>query len=211
MRRGPPFVDAAESPVPMAWIPMHVVRPFGHEAHPYVVPYEPLRRLFAMATPQPQAPPVVQHIWCSVGISKKMEDVFVGFILNQAGQNITEYVVYLDTMGGSPFSAVALYNFIKSIPEDDGLQHGKCVFGWRAVFPGFPASLRCAWFAVHDPPDDDVQAVPSRPNKLFRVRNSEAEPARNRPDDAEHHLYGDLSSREAAPHPISYPTPGTAL
>jgi ATP-dependent protease ClpP protease subunit len=48
-----------------------------------------------------------------------MEDVFTGFINNQAqnGQNITEYVVYLATLGGSPFSAISLYNFIKSIPQ----------------------------------------------------------------------------------------------
>jgi ATP-dependent protease ClpP protease subunit len=61
----------------------------------------------------------VQHIWCSVNITKKMEDVFIGYILNQAqiGANVSEYVVYLSTTGGSPFSAVNLYNFIKSIPQ----------------------------------------------------------------------------------------------
>ena len=67
---------------------------------------------------QPQTPKI-QHIWCSVTINKKMEDVFTGFINNQAqaGQNISEYVVYLSTLGGSPFSAISLYNFIKSIPQ----------------------------------------------------------------------------------------------
>jgi ATP-dependent protease ClpP protease subunit len=72
-----------------------------------------------MPPTQTQTPPKVQHIWCSVLISKKMEDVFTGFILNQAqtGQNISEYVVYLSTIGGSPFSAISLYNFIKSIPQ----------------------------------------------------------------------------------------------
>lgn len=61
----------------------------------------------------------IQHIWCSAAITKKMEDVFIGFILNQAQtkQNISEYVIYLNTMGGSPFSAITLYNFIKSIPQ----------------------------------------------------------------------------------------------
>lgn len=62
----------------------------------------------------------VQHIWCSVSITKKMEDVFIGFIINQAqpGQeSISEYVVYLSTLGGSPFSAISLFNFIKSIPQ----------------------------------------------------------------------------------------------
>jgi len=60
-----------------------------------------------------------QHIWCSVGITKKMEDVFIGFIINQAqnNQRISEYVIYLSTLGGSPFSAISLYNFIKSIPQ----------------------------------------------------------------------------------------------
>lgn len=69
--------------------------------------------------PPIQTAPNVQHIWCSVSISKKMEDVFIGFILNQAqtGKNISEYVVYLSTLGGSPFSAISLYNFIKSIPQ----------------------------------------------------------------------------------------------
>ncbi|MGE5041552.1 MAG: ATP-dependent Clp protease proteolytic subunit [Candidatus Levyibacteriota bacterium] len=60
-----------------------------------------------------------QHIWCSVSITKKMEDVFIGFILNQAQkkENISEYVVYLSTLGGSPFSAISLYNFMKSIRQ----------------------------------------------------------------------------------------------
>lgn len=63
--------------------------------------------------------PKIQHIWCSVTISKKMEDVFTGFINSQAqrGENISEYVVYLSTLGGSPFSAISLYNFMKSIPQ----------------------------------------------------------------------------------------------
>lgn len=61
----------------------------------------------------------IEHIWCSVAITKKMEDVFVGYICNQAqgGKNISEYIVYLSTLGGSPFSAISLYNFIKSIPQ----------------------------------------------------------------------------------------------
>jgi ATP-dependent protease ClpP protease subunit len=68
---------------------------------------------------EPAVQPNIQHIWCSATITKKMEDVFTGFINNQAqlGKNITEYVVYLSTVGGSPFSAIALYNFIKSIPQ----------------------------------------------------------------------------------------------
>jgi ATP-dependent protease ClpP protease subunit len=62
---------------------------------------------------------IVQHIWCSVGISKKMEDVLTGFILNQAQNSVivSEYVVYLTTTGGSPVSAANLYNFFKSLPQ----------------------------------------------------------------------------------------------
>ena len=61
----------------------------------------------------------IQHIWCSATINKKMEDVLVSWICNQA-QNavgISEYVIYLSTFGGSPHSAVNLYNFFKSIPQ----------------------------------------------------------------------------------------------
>lgn len=70
-------------------------------------------------TEQQPIPGKVQHIWVSVGITKKMEDVLIGFILNQAqnNENVTEYIVYLSTIGGSPFSAITLYNFIKSIPQ----------------------------------------------------------------------------------------------
>lgn len=61
----------------------------------------------------------IQHIWCSAAITKKMEDVLVGFICNQAQSSvgISEYIIYLSTLGGSPLSAVNLYNFIKSIPQ----------------------------------------------------------------------------------------------
>ncbi len=60
-----------------------------------------------------------QHIWCSAAITKKMEDVLVGFICNQAQSSVgvSEYIIYLSTIGGSPFCAVNLYNFIKSIPQ----------------------------------------------------------------------------------------------
>ena len=60
-----------------------------------------------------------QHIWCSAAITKKMEDVMVGFICNQAQSSagVSEYIIYLSTLGGSPFCAVNLYNFIKSIPQ----------------------------------------------------------------------------------------------
>lgn len=60
-----------------------------------------------------------QHIWCSAVITKKMEDVLVGFICNQAQSSVgvSEYIIYLSTLGGSPFCAVNLYSFIKSIPQ----------------------------------------------------------------------------------------------
>lgn len=68
---------------------------------------------------QQPIPGKIKHIWINVSITKKVEDVFVGFILNQAQnkENVSEYIVYLSTIGGSPFSAINLYNFIKSIPQ----------------------------------------------------------------------------------------------
>jgi ATP-dependent protease ClpP protease subunit len=72
-----------------------------------------------MSPEQTSNPEKIQHIWCSVEITKKMEDVLIGFILTQAqnNENISEYVVYLSTTGGNPFAAISLYNFIKSIPQ----------------------------------------------------------------------------------------------
>ena len=61
----------------------------------------------------------VQHVWCSVAITKKMEDVFIAFIVSQATKaaRIDEYIVYLSTLGGSAHSGMNLYNFMKSIPQ----------------------------------------------------------------------------------------------
>lgn len=61
----------------------------------------------------------IQHIWCSAEITKKMEDVLIGFICNQAQNSagVSEYIIYFSTIGGNPFCAVNLYNFIKSIPQ----------------------------------------------------------------------------------------------
>lgn len=72
-----------------------------------------------MGVEQTSNPEKVQHIWCSVEISKKMEDVLTGWILKQAqnNENITEYVLYLSTTGGNPFASISLYNFIKAIPQ----------------------------------------------------------------------------------------------
>lgn len=60
----------------------------------------------------------VQHIWCNASIFRKMEDAFIAFVLNQSKADpATEYVLYLSTTGGSPFSGINLYNFVKSLPQ----------------------------------------------------------------------------------------------
>lgn len=79
-----------------------------------------------------------QHIWCSAVITKKMEDVLVGFICNQAQSSVgvSEYIIYLSTLGGSPFCAVNLYSFIKSIPQKqlyitwEMFSRQECHFSW---------------------------------------------------------------------------------
>lgn len=84
-----------------------------------------------------QAPTnIVQHIWCSASITKKMEDVFIGFICNQAqqGLNVSEYIVYLSTVGGSPFSAISLYNFLKSLPQKTTVYNMGTVYSAGVLF-----------------------------------------------------------------------------
>ena len=56
-----------------------------------------------------------KHIYCSANITPKIHDVFVAFVLNQI--NISEYVIYLTSPGGSPWAGFNLYSFIKSRPE----------------------------------------------------------------------------------------------
>lgn len=70
------------------------------------------------ATPS-ESPTLIQAYWCSVAITKKMEDVLIGNIIgnSQKGLNVSEYHVYLSTVGGSPFSAITLYNFFKALPQ----------------------------------------------------------------------------------------------
>lgn len=82
------------------------------------------------------AQPKIQYIWCSATITKKMEDVFTAFINNQAqaGQNISEYVVCLSTLGGNPFYAVNLYNFVKSIPQKTTVYNMGSVFSAGVPF-----------------------------------------------------------------------------
>ena len=56
-----------------------------------------------------------KHIYCSTAITPKMHDIFVQFVLSQ--KDVTEYIVYLTSLGGIPFAGFNLYSFIKSRPE----------------------------------------------------------------------------------------------
>lgn len=68
-------------------------------------------------TPAP-IEPITQYIWCSAGISKKLQDTLCQFIIGQLQANapVAEYVFYMTTTGGDPFAAVNLYSFLKSLP-----------------------------------------------------------------------------------------------
>lgn len=57
-----------------------------------------------------------KHIYCSTGMTQKMHDVFVGFVLSQ--QDVSEYVVYLASSGGNPLIGFNLYSFMKARPEE---------------------------------------------------------------------------------------------
>lgn len=84
------------------------------------------------------------HIWCSVAITKKMEDVFIGIIWNQVqkNENISEYIVYLSTTGGSPFSGINLYNFIKSLPQQTTIYNmGNVASAGVPFFLGFKTRI----------------------------------------------------------------------
>src|SRR3712207_992513 len=63
--------------------------------------------------------PVVQHIYCSAIISKKMCDALTSYIfsVSAAKGKIDEFVVYLVTGGGNPSSGMELYSFFKARPE----------------------------------------------------------------------------------------------
>jgi len=71
-----------------------------------------------MPTPSKLEEPMVQYIWCSAAISKKLEDTFCQFIISQlqGGKQVTEYVVYMSTIGGDPYAGVNLFSFLKSLP-----------------------------------------------------------------------------------------------
>jgi ATP-dependent protease ClpP protease subunit len=62
---------------------------------------------------------VVQHIYCSAIISKKMCDALTSYIfsVSAAKGEIEEFVVYLVTGGGNPSSGMELYSFFKARPE----------------------------------------------------------------------------------------------
>jgi ATP-dependent protease ClpP protease subunit len=48
-------------------------------------------------------------------MTPKMHDVFIQFVLSQ--KDVTEYIVYLTSLGGTPFVGFNLYSFMKSRPE----------------------------------------------------------------------------------------------
>ncbi len=62
---------------------------------------------------------VVQHIYCSAIISKKMCDALTSYVfsVSAAKGGIDEFVVYLVTGGGHPGSGMELYTFFKARPE----------------------------------------------------------------------------------------------
>ena len=62
---------------------------------------------------------VVQHIYCSAIISKKMCDALTSYVfsISAAKRGIDEFVVYLVTGGGHPGSGMELYTFFKARPE----------------------------------------------------------------------------------------------
>jgi ATP-dependent protease ClpP protease subunit len=60
----------------------------------------------------------IRYIWCSAGISKKLEDVLCQFVIGQLqkGLNVSEYIFYISTTGGDPYAGVNLFSFLKSPP-----------------------------------------------------------------------------------------------
>lgn len=65
----------------------------------------------------PTGEPFIQYVWCSAGISKKLEDVLCSFIIAQLqkGLNVSEYVFYVSSVGGDPYAGVNLFSFLKSL------------------------------------------------------------------------------------------------
>ena len=97
--------------------------------------------------------PIVQHVYCSVIISKKMCDALTSyvFLISAAKGGIDQFVVYLVRGGGNPSSGMELYNF-KARPERTTIYNVSSVdsagvlffLGFQRRF-GLPASS----FMVH--------------------------------------------------------------
>ena len=66
-----------------------------------------------------QSAALVQHIYCSAIISKKMCDALTSYVfsVSAAKGGIDEFVVYLVTGGAHPGSDMELYTFFKARPE----------------------------------------------------------------------------------------------
>ena len=94
----------------------------------------------------------VHHIWCSATINKKMEDVLVSYICEQSKNTseLSEYVVYLSTLGGNPSSAISLYNFIKSSHKT------------LSVSLGMEFSLNCAIKWLYEVTKTEPLCIPVR-------------------------------------------------
>lgn len=93
----------------------------------------------APATPT-ATEPFIQYIWCSAGISKKLEDVLCQFIIGQLqqGQNVSEYIFYISTTGGDPYAGVNLFSFLKSLPiKTTGYNMGMVASAGVPFFLGF--------------------------------------------------------------------------
>jgi ATP-dependent protease ClpP protease subunit len=58
------------------------------------------------------------RFWCSMEISKKSADWFIGQIINQIKHNVTSIEVYLTSKGGNLESGFELYSFIKTLPSN---------------------------------------------------------------------------------------------
>jgi ATP-dependent protease ClpP protease subunit len=100
---------------------------------------------------------VVQHIYCSAVISKKMCDALTSYVFSISAANapvggIGELIVYLTTGGGNPTVGMELYNFFRARPEMTTIYNMSSVdsagvlffLGFRQRF-GTPASS----FMVH--------------------------------------------------------------
>ncbi len=62
---------------------------------------------------------MIQHIYCSAIISKKMCDALTSYIFSVSATKgkIDEFVVYLVTGGSNPSSGMELYSLFKARPE----------------------------------------------------------------------------------------------